>query len=156
RMVEYLAGRTEARSAFEVGQVIDLASAEALTAAGIQPAVAREIAGGGEQVALTPRGDALRVVDEAGTGYLTLAEGGFYTIRPPGTEPERPITLAVNVDVEESNLTTVDPEEVVLGIEAASAGARAAAGDAPDAAQLQRADQERRQSLWRWILLGAL
>lgn len=156
RMVEYLAGRTEARSAFEVGQVIDLASAEALTAAGIPPAVAREIAGGGEQVALTPGGDALRVVDEAGTGYLTLAEGGFYTIRPPGTEPERPITLAVNVDVEESNLATIDPEEVVLGIEAASAGARAAAGDAPDAAQLQRADQERRQSLWRWILLGAL
>ena len=156
RLVEHLAGRTEPRSSFSVGQVVDLADREGLEAVGIASAAAETLAEGGEQIALTPSGTPIRLSEQEGARYLGLEERGFYTVRPPGAEPERPLVLAVNVDVEESNLVAIDPDEVVLGIQASSAGGDAFAGDVPAAAELRREDQERRQSLWRWILVGAL
>jgi hypothetical protein len=63
--------------------------------------------------------------------------------------------VAVNVDLEESNLTRLDPEQLSVQIMAA-AGATRDALNGDRAQALQREDQERRQSLWRWLLLGAL
>ena len=48
-------------------------------------------------------------------------EHGFYTVRQPGSDPERPFVIAVNVDLEESNMTRIDPDELVLQIEATTA-----------------------------------
>jgi hypothetical protein len=90
-----------------------------------------------------------------GPRYLPLEESGFYTVRPPGTEPERPFVLAVNVDLEESNVARLDPAQLALQI-TAPAGSDRGALDAELAASLQREDQERRQGLWRWLLLAAL
>jgi hypothetical protein len=63
--------------------------------------------------------------------------------------------MAVNVDLEESNLTRIDGEE--LGAQLmARPGAESGSLNVDAAASLQREDQERRQSLWRWLLLAAL
>ena len=57
--------------------------------------------GAGEAVALTPSGGSVSLPAAAsGTRYLALEERGFYTVRPPGTDPERPFVLAVNVELE--------------------------------------------------------
>lgn len=154
RITEHLAGRTEAAPSFTVGQVVDLANTRALEAAGLVPGAAEGLAEGTEQIALTPSGDGVRIPEGAEARFLSLEQRGFYTIRPPGGDAERPFTIAVNVDLEESGLATIDPEEVVLQVQAAAGGSM---GSGADGAQvLRREDQERRQSLWRWILAAAL
>lgn len=156
RIVEHLAGRTEAQQAFTVGQVLDLADPRALEAAGLVSSAADGLAEGAEQVALTPSGAGVRIPADVETRYLTLVERGFYTIRPPGAEPERPFVVAVNVDVEESDLERIDPDDVVLQVRAVTSTAEGDGSRPAGAEVLVREDQERRQSLWRWILAAAL
>lgn len=156
RIVEHLAGRTEAQQAFTVGQVLDLADPRALEAAGLVSSAADGLAEGAEQVALTPSGAGVRIPADVETRYLTLVERGFYTIRPPGAEPERPFVVAVNVDVEESDLERIDPDDVALQVRAVTSTAEGDGSRPAGAEVLVREDQERRQSLWRWILAAAL
>jgi len=155
RVAEYLGGRAEAVPWFTIGQVVDLANPETLLTAGLVSSEAAGLAEGLDQVALTPDGETLSLPAGEGPRYLPLEEHGFYTVRPPGTEPERPFVMAVNVDLEESNLARIDGEE--LGAQLiARPGAQSGSLNVEAAASLQREDQERRQSLWRWLLLGAL
>jgi hypothetical protein len=155
RLTEYLGGRAEALPWFTIGQVVDLANPEALVRAGLVSSEAAGLAEGFDQVALTPSGRTIEMPAGEGHRYLPLEEQGFYTVRPPGSEPERPFIMAVNVDLEESNLARMDVEE--LGAQLmAPPGTEGDALNVDEAASLQRADQERRQSLWRWLLLAAL
>jgi hypothetical protein len=155
RLTEYLGGRAEARPWFTIGQVVDLANPEALETAGLVSTVADGLAEGFDQVALTPSGSTIQMPAGEGPRYLPLEESGFYTVRPPGTEPERPFVLAVNVELEESNLARLDPTQLALQI-TAPPGTEGDALNVDRAASLQREDQERRQGLWRWLLLVAL
>jgi len=154
RLVEHLSGRTEPLPWFTAGQVVDLADPEALETAGLVSSEAAGLAEGEEQVALTPGGGSIPVAAEEGHRYLPLDEAGFYVVRPPGSEPPRPFTMAVNVDLEESSLAALDPQELVAQVTGPAAGP--ATGPTFEAAELRREDQERRQSLWRWLLLAAL
>ncbi|MEX2465936.1 MAG: hypothetical protein WD995_03450, partial [Gemmatimonadota bacterium] len=154
RIAEYLAGRTDATPSFAVGQVVDLANPRALESAGLVVDAAEGLVEGTEQVALTPSGEGIRVPESTEARFISLQERGFYTVRPPGGDADRPFTLAVNVDLEESELATIDPEELVLQVQATAAGSMGSGADGAQA--LRREDQERRQSLWRWILAGAL
>jgi hypothetical protein len=156
RLAEYVGGRAEALPWFTVGQVVDLANPEALETAGLVSTEAAGLAEGLDQVALAPSGSTRSLPAGEGPRYLPLELHGFYTVRPPGTDPARPFVMAVNVDLEESNLATIDPEELVLQITASSAAQPEPGQNLAQAAELQRADQERRQSLWRWLLIGAL
>ncbi|MSR21367.1 MAG: VWA domain-containing protein [Gemmatimonadetes bacterium] len=155
RLAEYLGGRAEATPWFTIGQIVDLANADALLTAGLVASEAIGLAEGLNQIALTPSGTSIQLPADEGPRYLPLEEHGFYTVRPPASEPERPFVLAVNVDIEESNLTRLDPEQLSLQI-MAEPGAAWGGLNVDQAAALQREDQERRQSLWRWLLLGAL
>jgi hypothetical protein len=155
RVVEHLGGRAEARPWFTIGQVVDLANPEALETAGLVSTVADGLAEGFDQVALTPAGATVQMPAGEGPRYLPLEEQGFYTVRPPGAEPERPFVLAVNVELEESNLARLDPEQLAVQI-TAPPGTEGAQLDSDRAVSLQREDQERRQGMWRWLLLGAL
>jgi hypothetical protein len=155
RLVEYLGGRSESQPWFTIGQVVDLADPEALEAAGLVSADAAGLAEGLDQIALSPSGSTIQMPAGEGPRYLPLEERGFYTVRPPASEPERPFVLAVNVDIEESNLAPLDPAQLALQI-SAHEGAGRGSFDADRAIALQREDQERRQSLWRWLLIGAL
>jgi len=155
RLTEYLGGRTEALPWFTIGQIVDLASPEALLTAGLVSSEAAGLTEGLDQVALTPSGTTIPLPAGEGHRYLPLEEHGFYTVRPPGSEPERPFIMAVNVELEESNLARMDAEE--LGAQLmAPAGTEARSLNIDAAASLQREDQERRQSLWRWLLIAAL
>lgn len=155
RLAEYLGGRAEPVPWFVTGQVVDLANPDALVTAGLVSSEAAGLAEGLDQVALTPGGG--NVPLEAGDGprYLALEEHGFYTVRPPGSDPDRPFVMAVNVDLEESDLGRMDATELALQIEAPSAQPEGAPR-LGQAVELQRADQERRQGIWRWLLVAAL
>jgi len=155
RLSEYLGGRAEALPWFTIGQVVDLANPEALLTAGLVSSEAAGLAEGLDQVALTPSGNTIPLPAGEGHRYLPLEEHGFYTVRPPGAEPERPFVMAVNVELEESNLARMDTEELAAQL---MAPPRSEGGtlNMDEAASLQREDQERRQSLWRWLLLAAL
>ena len=154
RVSEYIGGRTEALPWFMIGQVLDLADPVALESAGLVSAESAELSDGREQVALTPSGKSIDLSSDDGPRYLALDESGFYTIRPPGSDPERPFVVAVNVELEESNLTTLDPEELVAQVTSSVPNSDAASGFI-QATDLQMEDQERRQALWRWILIAA-
>jgi hypothetical protein len=154
RLTEYLSGRSEPQPWFTAGQVVDLADPEALEAAGLVSAEAAGLQGDADQVALSPSGTAVTLPAGEGPRYLALEEHGFYTVRLPGSDPSRPFVMAVNVDLSESTLTRIDPEELVAQITAPSAGPQAGPGFDQGSA-LQREDQERRQSLWRLILVAA-
>lgn len=155
RLAEYMGGRAEAVPWFVTGQVVDLGDPDALETAGLVSSAASGIVEGLEQVAVLPSGGTVPLPAGEGSRYLPLQEHGFYTVRRPGTDPDRPFVMAVNADLEESDLATIDPEELVLQIEASAAptDGTPALGDAMD---LRREDQERRQSFWRWLLLVAL
>lgn len=155
RLAEYLGGRAEAVPWFVTGQVVDLADPEALETAGLVSSEAAGLAEGLDQIALMPSGGSQALPAGTGPRYLPLEEHGFYTVRQPGSDPDRPFVMAVNVDLEESELASIDPEELVLQIQASAAPADGspALGEAVD---LRREDQERRQSLWRWLLLAAM
>lgn len=155
RLTEYLGGRTEAVPWFITGQVVDLADPQALETAGLVSTQAAGLAEGLDQVAVLPSGGTLPLPAGTGPRYLPLDEHGFYTVRRPGTDPDRPFVMAVNADLEESELTAMDPEELVLQIEASAATTDGRPG-LGDAMELRREDQERRQSFWRWLLVVAL
>jgi len=155
RLTEHLGGRTDAVPWFVTGQVVDLADPESLESAGLVSSEAAGLAEGLDQVAIGPSGGTLSLPAGEGPRYLPLEEHGFYTVRQPGSEPDRPFAMAVNVEPEESELARMDPEELVLQIEASAATTDGGPAFG-EALELRREDQERRQSIWRWLLLGAL
>ena len=75
-------------------------------------------------------------------------------VRPPGSDPDRPFVMAVNVELEESKLARIDPEELVAQVTGPSAGPQSGPSLA-EAAELRREDLERRQSVWRLVLIAA-
>ncbi len=154
RLVEYLSGRVEALPWLTSGQVVDLADRTSLEAAGVRASEVAEIGDGKDLVVLTPSGSSVSMPAEPGPRYLPLEERGFYTVRPPGVDPVRPLVLAVNVDLAESALGRIDPQELAAQVVTPGVGRRDGTRFA-DAASLLREDQERRQSLWRLILGGA-
>lgn len=160
RLVEHLSGRTDPLPWLTVGQVVDLSDEDALRASGLVSTGAAGLETGVDQVALTPLGASVALPSTGGARYLPFDERGFYVVRPPGTDPARPFTVAVNVDLSESALARVDPEELIAQITGSGTGVGAGVGSGPstgpsfDAAALAREDRERRQSLWRWLLLA--
>ena len=154
RISEYVGGRTEPLPWFVAGQVVDLADPEALEMAGLVSAEAAGLVAGLDQVAVTPSGQSVRLPAGDGPRYLLLDEHGFYTVRAPGSDPDRPFVIAVNVELEESNLARIDAEELVAQVGTAAAGPDSGP-DFEQATEMRMEDLERRQSLWRWILIAA-
>ncbi len=69
----------------------------------------------------------------------------------------RPVAIAVNVDRREADLTPLDAREVVAGVGGSVDGAPIGSGpQGPESERLRQEDLERRQSLWRYLLIGAL
>jgi hypothetical protein len=101
---------------------------------------------GSALIALTPSGR--RVETAPDRGLIELEEQGFYEVRDPSRSGAAAGVIAANVDIAESDLTPMDPRELVL---AASGGARESVA-ATAAEPLAPAEQERRQSVW-WYLL---
>lgn len=154
QLVRYASGRNPTVDAFTAGQVLDVADAPAMESAGLGE-VAEALAAAQERVALTPEGGTRELA--SGRSFLELDQAGFFQLRPPGQDQVRPVAVAVNVDRREAELEPLDPEEMVAAVGGAvGSGPDGAPVQTPDALRLQREDQERRQSLWRYLLVGAL
>ncbi len=152
QMMRHLSGYRERVPWFTAGQVLDLADP-----AGIVFVADREseLAPDVDLVALTPGGGSVTLPATAGPRFLELEEQAFYEVRPPGTNPERPFAVAVNVDVTESELEAMDPAELAASVASRDVGVEIGAG--PEiSAEMQARNQERRQSLWRLLMVAAL
>jgi len=138
-LTKYLADYAEAPASLTVGQVI--------------PAPRRAVGRGastsrGGTVAVAPSG--ARVSVESEDGALELGEQGFYDVRTQGAGADAATVLASNVDLTESDLTPMDPRELVAAVAGRPSGAPAGIGEArpSDDAQAQA------QRLWWYFLVA--
>lgn len=134
--IRHLAAYTAELPWLTVGQVLDSSIG---SAAGTDSA--------GQRVVLTPSGARVQVGDDE-SEVVGLTESGFYEIRRVTGDAELAV-VASNVDAAESDLTAMDPKEIVA---ATRPGAGDADGGTADAVPLTPEAQERSQRLW-WYLL---
>ena len=134
-MARYLAAYREPEPWLTVGSVLDPGRA----AAG--PADIRTV--------VTPSGERV-ALDPEGGDVVTLEEQGFYELREGATGAGPAATVAANVDLSESDLTPMDPREVVAAVSGSGAEL---AGNA-STVELTDASREATQRLW-WYLLFA-
>ncbi len=146
RLARYLSGYEEMRSAFAVGQVLEL------TAESPDPSIRALVAQGGDLVVESPSGRRQLVREEDGEAVVELTEQGFFEIRHTDGGELAPAVIAANLDPVEADLTTVDRDEF-LGAVAPLEAAVAVAGGAQT---FTVEDMERRQHLWWYVLMGAL
>ncbi len=155
QMTRYASGRGETLPWFTAGQVLDVSDVRAMATAGLLQGTEEGLDLEGERVVIDPTGASVRLPGGAGPHYLVLEDAGFYTMRPPGTDQDRPLAVAVNVDLAESDPATMDGEEVAAALSATVAEGDGTGGTG-GAVDLQRTDIERRQSLWRLLLVAVL
>ena len=137
RALRHLSSYVEPPLWLTVGQVLDAAS---LTPRESEPA----------SLALTPSGTRV-AIGGPDAGVVTLAEQGFYEIRGAVPAVESAV-IAVNVDVSESDLASIDPGDLVAATRVSPGAARTTVGTmAPSGAA-----QERAQRLWWYLLVGAV
>ena len=154
QVVRYASGRTETLSSFTAGQILDITDATAMATAGLGDVV-EALAGDEERVAFTPSGKSLPLPTGEGPHFLHLEEQGIYEVRTPGESDTRPLTVAVNVDLAEADLTPLNVEEVVASLAARPRDVANPQREGTREARLRLEDQERRQSLWRLLLFVA-
>ena len=152
-LVRHLAGYRERIPWFTAGQVIDIADPAGLVFVADRES---ELPPDVDLVALTPSGGSVTLPATAGPRFLELEQQGFYPVRPPGMNPERPLTVAVNVDVAESELEAMDPEELAAAVAPRDTDVVIGAGGEILSVERQERNQERRQSLWRLLMVAAL
>ena len=137
RSMVHLANYTEPSPWLTIGQVFD-------------PDASSAKAQASGRLALTPSGKRLPLEDEGSQAQvLELTEQGFYEIR--GQKANSDVTVvASNIDPAESDLTALDPAEVVA---AATGGTGQNGQQAVSDVPLTPQAQERSQRLW-WYLLA--
>jgi hypothetical protein len=154
----HLSGFKEQPSWLTIGQVLDIDAAE-VAAGATSGAQSRAAAG---RTVLTPGGQRRDLAASSASGAsgasaapgssgaaLELNEQGFYEIRGAGREAGPVIVAASNVSLAESNLTRMDPKELVSTATGSNATNAASGADVlPDEAQ------ELAQRVW-WYLLFA-
>jgi hypothetical protein len=150
---QYLAQYEEPTAWYTVGRMLDVSVplgslVRAGTATDTQ-APARKPSG----VVSTPGGQQLTIGD-GGAPSIELAEQGFYAVRMQGTGDRRPFQVAVNLDPAESDLSALPPAEFVKS--ATGRAAVTATGQSLEHPDLTPEDIEKKQSIWWFLLLGAV
>jgi hypothetical protein len=129
-----LAGR-EARDWFVAPHVLDLGAEGAVTVE-------------------SPSGRRVRVSPDSQRTTVELRERGFYEVRSGGTAIGAGRPIAVNVDLAESDLSHMDPAELVAAITDRNSRGATTAANAPFLGTAE--ELERRQAIWWYLLLAAL
>jgi len=149
----HLSGFKEQPAWLTIGQVLDVDAAE-VAAGATSGSAARAAAGrailtpGGQRRDLSPPAVAAPGAATPAAA-LELTEQGFYEIRGSGRDAGPTIVAASNVNLAESNLDRIDPNELVASVTGnGPAGSSAATDVLPDEAQ------ELAQRVW-WYLLFA-
>jgi hypothetical protein len=137
QLTRYLSQYEETTAWQTVGAVVDLSSA---------------YKGRADRVVVTPAAERRRF-PAAESGLLELTEHGVYEVRSASNTSGRPDRIAVNLDPPESDLTRLDPQELV----AAVIGRATPLNAQRDAAtELTPEEAEKRQGLWWYLLVGGL
>jgi hypothetical protein len=139
RALRHLGSYREPKPWRTVGDIVD---------PGLQtPARGAEVS----RVALSPSGQRISL-DGDGPEVLELAEQGFYEFRAQGREGDPAVVVASNVNLAESDLTSVDPQEIVAAAMGRAGGAAAAGPTAPPSDEAQ----ESAQRVWWYLLFAGL
>ncbi|MDB4877617.1 MAG: double-transrane region domain protein [Gemmatimonadetes bacterium] len=137
------------RASFIAGEVLDLSRHGELTA----PFTAGRAADSSSELTLeAPSGARERVTATGANHLVTLREQGFYELRGRTTPTGSGRPIAVNVDPAESDLSHLDPPDVVVAVTAVD-GQRQPGSDVNTGTPQ---DQEQRQKIWWYLLLGAV
>ena len=142
RVVRHLGGYREPEPWRTVGEVVEPASA-----AGVPAAASADMS----RVVLTPAGQRV-TLDEEGPDVLELTEQGFYEVRTQNDDNVTAVVLASNVDLKESDLTVMDPEEVM----AAAMGRAAGTAEGEPGSVPSDQAQEAAQRVWWYLLLAGV
>jgi hypothetical protein len=133
----HLAGYREPEPWLTVGEVLD----PGRTVGAQQPHDVRTVvAPSGQRITLDPEGG----------DVIELQEQGFYELHGQQASGDPAATVAANVDLTESDLTPMDPKEVVAAVTGGAATGAAGAADA----EMTDATREATQRIW-WYLLFA-
>ena len=143
QLAKYTAGYTPERASLTVGEALDAGETSVRHAGGTPRAPAPEL------VATAPSGERTRLGGNS-TPVLELSEQGFYEVRP-ASGPGSPRVVAVNLDVTESDLSAMDPEELAVSV-----GGITSAATVAREAEATLEERERRQALWWFLLATAL
>ncbi|HEV7501461.1 MAG TPA: hypothetical protein VGQ33_15710, partial [Vicinamibacteria bacterium] len=135
QLVRYASSYTESPVSYTVGDALDLSRVGPPGASGI--------------TVVDPAGERARLAERAPGVELTAP--GFYEVRPEAGGALLAVA-AVNADRAESDLTTMDPEELAAAVTRADGNDRGVRREAG----LSTADEESRQALWRYVLMAAL
>lgn len=137
RMAMYLARYEQPTAWSNVGQVVDLSNALKSRA---------------DRVVIAPDGERT-IVRSNEPGIIELNEQGVYEIRSATNASAKPDRIAVNLEPSESDLTPLDPSELV----AAVTGHASQTAD-PNAAssEVSPEEAEKSQALWWYLLFAGL
>jgi hypothetical protein len=102
---------------------------------------------------VTPSNDR-RTMRTNDPGVLELNEQGIYEIRTTAAGSGRPDRIAVNLDPAESDLSVLDPQELVAMVTGFASQSTAPGSQAPQ--ELPAAEAEKRQGIWWYVLLLGL
>jgi hypothetical protein len=144
------AGRyADPRPWYTAGEVLDLSRHGELTA----PFVKGGAADSSSELRMeAPSGNRERLTAMGANHLVTLREQGFYELRGPETPVGSGRPIAVNVDPAESDLSHLEPQDIVAAVTAVD-GQRQPGADMNEATPK---DQESRQKIWWYLLVGAL
>jgi hypothetical protein len=137
------------RASFVAGDVLDISRHGELTASFLGGRTGDTLT---QLVLESPAGIKERVTAAGANHLMTLREQGFYELRGPNTPVGSGRPIAVNVDPSESDLSHLDPQDVVLAVTSTNAP-HAATGELAAGTPQER---ERRQKVWWYLLLAAL
>lgn len=114
-----------------------------------------DLAAEGDVIVESPSGARTRVSPDSQrtTQSIELLERGFYEVRGGATAIGAGRPIAVNVDLAESDLSHMDPAELVAAVTGRGHGA-GASSTAPLTGTAE--ELERRQAIWWYLLLAAL
>ena len=132
-----LSAFTQRPAAMTVGDVLPVSAPGSNMAQATVPVV---VGPGGQRAEL-----------DAKSTVVELREQGFYELRAGERDPE-PVAVASNVDLTESDMTPIDPQEVTAGATGLAGGAAAAGSNAT----VTNEERERSQRVWWYLLFAGL
>ncbi len=148
-----LTSRVQAASAIS-GEIASAARAAGQSVAGDTKAAGETAASRKtiDGIVSTPSGERVSLTDNGRPAFVELGEQGFYTVRLTGErDTAKPLTVAVNIDPAETDLTAMDPVEFVAKVTGRADAATASKDKAPT--DVTPADAEKRQGIWWYLLL---
>lgn len=147
QLISHAAAYAEPDPWFRVGQFVDVRASGRMQAADSSEIMSAQAAA--EPSDLVIRAPSGARSNASASGLLQLVEQGVYEVRNSAGTAADTRFVAANLDVAESDLTPLDPQELASAVEPL--------GDAPTglAGSLSIEERERRQSLWWYTLIAA-